>query len=117
MPKPRKYWDNKWKKIRVKILERDNYTCQYCKVTMKELAERYGRTDRLLLVHHIMGDSDEAENLATLCYTCHYLAGLLASDASDAMLKRMNYTWNRQQHCFEKIAAIHIFQSKKSNAG
>jgi len=105
MPKPKPDW-NKWEKIRTKILERDKYQCQYCKVTLKELAKRKGRTDRLLLVRHIINcGGDEEENLVTLCYSCHYLAAILASDVSDAMLRRRNYKWNRQQHCFEKIKA------------
>ena len=48
------------------ILNRDNYTCQYCKGKHK---------DSKLEVHHIIfrsnGGSDEAENLITLCKTCH----------------------------------------------
>lgn len=48
------------------ILNRDNYTCQYCKGRHK---------DSKLEVHHIIfrsqGGSDEARNLITLCHTCH----------------------------------------------
>jgi hypothetical protein len=48
------------------ILNRDNYTCQYCKGKHK---------DSKLEVHHIVyrsqGGSDEASNLITLCHTCH----------------------------------------------
>ncbi len=48
------------------ILNRDNYTCQCCKGKHK---------DNKLEVHHIVyrcnGGSDEAENLITLCCTCH----------------------------------------------
>lgn len=48
------------------VLNRDSYTCQYCK----------GKTKNSKLeVHHIVfrrnGGSDEAENLITLCKTCH----------------------------------------------
>ena len=48
------------------VLNRDNYTCQYCK----------GRhRDSKLEVHHIVfrsqGGSDEESNLITLCHTCH----------------------------------------------
>ena len=49
-----------------KVLNRDNYTCQYCKGKKK---------DSKLEVHHIIfrsnGGSDEEENLITLCHTCH----------------------------------------------
>lgn len=48
------------------VLNRDNYTCQYCKGKHK---------DSKLEVHHIVfrsqGGSDEQANLITLCHTCH----------------------------------------------
>lgn len=48
------------------VLNRDNYTCQYCKGKHK---------DSKLEVHHIVfrsqGGSDEENNLITLCRTCH----------------------------------------------
>lgn len=48
------------------VLNRDNYTCQYCKGKSK---------DNKLEVHHIIfrrnGGSDEETNLITLCKTCH----------------------------------------------
>lgn len=51
---------------RAMILNRDNYTCQYCKGKHK---------DGKLEVHHIVyrsnGGSNEESNLITLCHTCH----------------------------------------------
>ena len=48
------------------VLNRDNYTCQYCKGKHK---------DSKLEVHHIIfrshGGSDKESNLITLCHTCH----------------------------------------------
>lgn len=48
------------------VLDRDNHTCQHCKGKSK---------DSRLHAHHIVfrskGGSDEAENLTTLCKTCH----------------------------------------------
>ena len=48
------------------VLNRDSYTCQYCKGKKK---------DSRLHVHHIMyrsnGGSDDESNLITLCRTCH----------------------------------------------
>lgn len=48
------------------VLNRDDYTCQYCKGKRK---------DSKLEVHHIIfrsqGGSDEESNLITLCHTCH----------------------------------------------
>ena len=48
------------------VLNRDNYTCQYCKGKRK---------DGKLEVHHIVfrsqSGSDKQDNLITLCHTCH----------------------------------------------
>ena len=48
------------------VLNRDDYTCKYCKGKHK---------DSKLEVHHIIfksqGGSDEESNLITLCHTCH----------------------------------------------
>ena len=48
------------------VLNRDEYTCQQCKGKHK---------DSKLEVHHIIyrnkGGSDDADNLITLCHTCH----------------------------------------------
>lgn len=48
------------------VLNRDNYTCQYCKGKHKNFK---------LEVHHIIfrsqGGSDEESNLITLCHACH----------------------------------------------
>ena len=48
------------------VLNRDSYTCQYCKGKHK---------DSKLEVHHIIfrsqNGSDEESNLITLCHTCH----------------------------------------------
>ena len=51
---------------RAMVLNRDNYTCQCCKGKHK---------DPKLEIHHVIfrrdGGSDNAENLVTLCHTCH----------------------------------------------
>lgn len=51
---------------KARVLNRDKYKCQICKGKHK---------DSKLEVHHIIfrsqGGSDEAENLITLCHTCH----------------------------------------------
>lgn len=51
---------------RAMVLNRDNYTCQCCKGKHK---------DPKLEIHHVVfrrdGGSDNAENLVTLCHTCH----------------------------------------------
>ena len=52
--------------IKAYVLTRDKYTCQHCKGKSK---------DHRLEVHHIIfrrnNGSDEADNLITLCKTCH----------------------------------------------
>ena len=56
----------RWRKIRERILRRDDYTCQHC--------GQYGNT-----VDHIvprsMGGDDHWENLQTLCAKCNYSKG------------------------------------------
>lgn len=51
---------------RAMVVERDNHVCQHCKGKRK---------DNRLEVHHIVfrshGGSDRADNLITLCHTCH----------------------------------------------
>ena len=51
---------------KAKVLNRDNYTCQFCKGKKKS---------NRLEIHHVIfrsnGGSDEENNLITLCDTCH----------------------------------------------
>ena len=51
------------------VLNRDSYICQNCHNKKKQKKDK-------MEVHHIIyksrGGSDEAENLITLCGTCHY---------------------------------------------
>ncbi len=53
-----------WKILRMQILERDKYTCQYCK-----------HKPRYPHIHHIIpkiyGGIDSLDNLITLCSSCH----------------------------------------------
>ena len=54
-----------WNKIKMAVKSRDNYTCQIC-----------GKTDGILVVHHIIprddGGKDALENLITVCNgVCH----------------------------------------------
>jgi len=52
-----------WKQIRKKILERDDYTCQYCSVERKTFMQ----------VNHIDGNpkDNSEENLEVICSACH----------------------------------------------
>ncbi len=52
-----------WKQIRKKILERDDYTCQYCGVQRKTFMQ----------INHIDGNpkDNSDENLEVICSACH----------------------------------------------
>jgi len=52
-----------WKQIRKKILERDNYTCQYCGV----------QRTTFMQINHIDGNPKDHsdENLEVICAACH----------------------------------------------
>jgi len=52
-----------WKQIRKKILERDDYICQYCGVQRKTFMQ----------INHIDGNPKDhsAENLEVICSACH----------------------------------------------
>lgn len=56
--------------VRKKVLIRDSYSCQKCKVE--------DNTGRTLEIHHIIpvvyGGTDELDNLLTLCRVCHKYA-------------------------------------------
>jgi hypothetical protein len=59
----RKSNSSHWKRIRLMVLNRDNYTCQWCGA--------YGNTaDHILPVSK--GGSDELENLVCACKKCNY---------------------------------------------
>lgn len=59
----------RWKNKREKILKRDNYICQICKM--------YGKTTQAKIVHHIKSFDDypdlafDDNNLLSLCEKCH----------------------------------------------
>jgi hypothetical protein len=54
--------DNRWKKLRLRVLARDGYTCTYCGDTANE-------------VDHIVplkrGGSDDMDNLTSACRICN----------------------------------------------
>ena len=69
------YYGPNWKRQRGRARKRDNYTCQNCGITEKELG-------RQLDVHHIIrigdfGDKRRANHLSNLiayCHSCHMKA-------------------------------------------
>lgn len=54
-----------WKKLRLKILIRDNYTCQYCGF----------RAEKWQIVHHMDGNpnNNNETNLETICPMCNLI--------------------------------------------
>lgn len=68
--------DPRWQKRRLEVMNRDNFTCQYCK-----------STEKTLNVHHFSYKGDpwevDIECLITLCVDCH---------ESETRLGRMNPT-------------------------
>ena len=65
---------NRWRQMRKAILERDDYTCRYCRSPVTE-----GRTDdRAAIIHHKISPYDneslalEPSNLETTCRSCHF---------------------------------------------
>ena len=74
----REYWkkhsnyEPSWLKIRIKVFDRDNFTCQYCGRNPKEDGVK-------LQVEHIKprvrGGDWELENLLTACEECNYGKG------------------------------------------
>ncbi len=59
--------------IRLKIRERDNYTCQNCDITEEEHFKKYNRH---IEVHHINCNKNDnrKENLITVCKQCNIQA-------------------------------------------
>ena len=55
---------NMWEEIRIKIFERDNYTCQYC-------GSRGGKLECDHIHPISRGGSNEESNLATSCFKCN----------------------------------------------
>ena len=77
--------DSRWKKVRLRILQRDSYTCAYCGDSANE-------------VDHIVplkrGGSDDPENLVACCRTCNirkkdtHIGVFLAQAATPPVFRR-----------------------------
>lgn len=76
----------KWQKRRLKILERDKFSCKICKDTETELH-----------VHHkrYTGKAWQAsdDDLETLCKHCHYFITLFSKTFDDYEVKKVVYVW------------------------
>lgn len=73
--------DPRWQKMRLKIMERDEFTCQHC-----------GDKKKTLNVHHIkyMRGADpweyDLKYLTTLCEICHEKEPKLLNDLTDQLI-------------------------------
>ncbi len=80
--------DPRWQRLRLKVFERDNFTCLLCHSEDKELQ-----------VHHTLykGEPWEApiESLKTVCKSCH------------TFLEKM-YAFTNNKEMFPERAAIHV---------
>lgn len=67
------YGSSAWRKLRLQVLERDHYECQWCKAEGKVVSIN----DTILEVDHIQELEYhpelalDADNLRTLCKECH----------------------------------------------
>ena len=88
---------SQWRKTRKTVLERDNYTCQLCGITQKELLDNPSGVpvkDYLNVSH--MGKKEELELkfLFSLCRSCH--------DKIDGRVTRYNENGKSVGHDFNK---------------
>jgi len=86
---PEKITKEEWRKIRHKILNRDNYTCQYCGF----------KAVKWQIVHHIDGNpnNNEDNNLEVVCPMCNLIhhsgQGCVVQGVVD-LYKKSNYSQN-----------------------
>jgi 5-methylcytosine-specific restriction endonuclease McrA len=59
-PEDRKYYDARWRKLRLAALEAAGHVCQRC-----------GRAHRLLNLAHLSHDAADQQALMVLCPSCH----------------------------------------------
>lgn len=99
--------DPRWQKKRLKILERDNFTCQFCESTKNELH-----------VHHIKYSGKpwdiEDKYLKTLCKECHESI-TLSNGCAKYLLQEIESTFDVNQ-----IYGIHsliqcVFENKPND--
>jgi len=89
--------------LRKKVFERDNFTCQKCKIQDK--------TTRTLEAHHItplyLGGKDEIENLITLCFDCHKFAPDKKEKFEEYMKEEMEGTLTNLIRAWNKVREEH----------
>ncbi|MCX6749832.1 MAG: HNH endonuclease [Candidatus Pacearchaeota archaeon] len=85
--------------LRKKVFERDNFTCQKCKIQ--------DETTKILEVHHInplfMEGNDNLDNLITLCSDCHHFAPNNKQEFEDYMGEEMDRTFTTLMKAWKKV--------------
>ena len=89
--------------LRKQTLERDDFTCQKCKIQ--------DVTGKLLEIHHInplySEGKDELSNLITLCNDCHHFAPDKEEEFKEYMKEEMTGTATTLMKSIEKVKAEH----------
>jgi 5-methylcytosine-specific restriction endonuclease McrA len=89
--------------LRKKVFERDNFSCQKCKIQDK--------TAKTLEVHHIMplgyGGKDEINNLITLCSDCHHFAPNTKKEFDEYIKEECDGTMTTFIKAFKKVRLDH----------
>ena len=80
---------DEWKRLRLEILKRDDYTCQYCGF----------KSEKWQIVHHIDGNpnNNEKKNLETICPMCnliHHAGQGCVVQAIVDLYEKSNYSQN-----------------------
>ncbi|HEB47346.1 MAG TPA: HNH endonuclease [Candidatus Pacearchaeota archaeon] len=85
--------------LRRKTMERDDFTCQKCKIQDK--------TGRILEIHHItplyVDGKDELNNLITLCNDCHHFAPNKEDEFKEYMKEEMDGTSTTLIKAWKKV--------------
>lgn len=89
--------------LRKKVLERDNFTCQKCKIQDK--------TAKSLEVHHLIpitfDGKDEINNLITLCSDCHHFAPNTKKEFDEYLNEECDGTMTTLIKAFKKVRLEH----------
>jgi len=85
--------------LRKNVFERDNFTCQKCKIQDK--------TVRILEAHHItplvMEGNDDLDNLITLCNDCHHFAPNKKQEFEEYIKEEMDETLTTLIRAWNKV--------------
>ncbi|MCX6741740.1 MAG: HNH endonuclease [Candidatus Pacearchaeota archaeon] len=95
--------------LKKKTFERDDFTCQKCKVRDK--------TSKILEAHRLVpscyGGKDELDNLITLCSDCHHFAPDKKEDFEGYMKEECDGTMTTFIKTVEKVRKEHSELFKK----